>query len=164
MKKSKEYEEHSKQSYRNIVIPQIDSPDKGIDNLNDIIPREDMDVSGSLGEEQKYEEMRSPQRKKKKKDKRKDKKDLKRRRQKQSRVFAQEGLEGQEKGTSARFACRQSCNMSTNILGSMWMLQLLWRQTTSIWILHKRPERLYSTQKRWMSTLLLIHVRKEGRI
>ena len=76
MKKSKEEEENSKHSYRNIVSPQTDRPDKGInDLLDDIIPREDTDVSGSLGAEQKDEEMRYPQRKKKKKDKRKDKKD-----------------------------------------------------------------------------------------
>ena len=60
-------EEHSKHSYRKIVSPQIDRPYKGInDLLNDIIPRDDMDVSGSLGAEQKDEEVRSPQRKKKK--------------------------------------------------------------------------------------------------
>ena len=47
-KRSKEEEEHSKQSYRNIVSPQIDRPDKGInDLLNDIILRDDIDVSGS---------------------------------------------------------------------------------------------------------------------
>ena len=103
MKKSKEEEEHSKHAYRNIVSPQIDRPDKGINNLNDIIPREDMDVSGSLGAEHKDEEVQSPQRKKKKKYKRKDKKIKKRIRQKQSRLFSQEGLEGQEKGISARF-------------------------------------------------------------
>ena len=73
MKKIKEEEEHSKQSYRNIVSPQIERPDKGINYLlNEIISRDDMDVSGSMGAEQKYEEVRSPQRKKKKKDKRKD--------------------------------------------------------------------------------------------
>ena len=78
MEKSKEEEEHSKHAYRNIFSPKIDCPDKGINDLNDIIPREDMDVSGSLGAEQKDEEIRSPQRKKKKKDRRKDKKDKKR--------------------------------------------------------------------------------------
>ena len=72
MKKIKEREEHSKQAYRNIISPQINRPDKGINDLNNIIPRKDMDVSGSLGEEQKDEEVRSPQRKKKKQDKRKD--------------------------------------------------------------------------------------------
>ena len=67
-KKIKEEEEHSKHSYRNIVSPQIDRPDKGInDLLNNIIPRDDMDVSGSLDADQKDEEVRSPQRKKKKK-------------------------------------------------------------------------------------------------
>ena len=50
MKKSKEEEEQSKQLYRNIFSPKIDRPDKGINDLLDyIIPREDMDVSGSLG-------------------------------------------------------------------------------------------------------------------
>ena len=74
-KKIKEEEEHSNHSHRNIVIMQIDRPDKVINNLlNDIIPRDDMDVSGSLGAKQKYEEVRSPQRKKKKKNKRKEKK------------------------------------------------------------------------------------------
>ena len=58
----------------NIVSPQIYRPYKGINDMNEIIPREDMDVSRSLGEEQKDEEVRSSQRKKKKKDKRKDKK------------------------------------------------------------------------------------------
>ena len=67
MKKSKDEEEHLNQSYRNIVSPQINLPDKGINDLNDIIPGEDMDVSGSLGAEQKDEEIRSAQRKKKKK-------------------------------------------------------------------------------------------------
>ena len=52
--------------------------DKGInDLLNYIIPRDDMDVSGSLGTEQKDEEVQYPQRKKNKKDKRKDNKDKK---------------------------------------------------------------------------------------
>ena len=60
-----------------MVRPQIDRPDKGINNLNIIIPREDMDVSRSLGAEKKDEEVQSPQRKRKKKDKRKDKKDKK---------------------------------------------------------------------------------------
>ena len=60
MKKSKEEKELSKHSYRNIVSPQIDHPDKGIINLNNIISREDMGVSGSLGAEQKDEEVRSP--------------------------------------------------------------------------------------------------------
>ena len=78
MKKSKEEEEHSKHAYRNIVSPQIDRPDKGINDLTNIIPREDMDVSGSFGAEQKDEEVRFTQKKKKKKDKRKDKKDKKR--------------------------------------------------------------------------------------
>ena len=55
MKKSKEEEEHSKKAYRNIVSPQIDRLDKGINDLNDIIPREDMDVSRSLWEEEKDE-------------------------------------------------------------------------------------------------------------
>ena len=55
MNKSKEEEEQSKQAYRNIVSPQIDRPDKGINDLNNIILREDMDVSGSLGAEQKDE-------------------------------------------------------------------------------------------------------------
>ena len=45
--------------------------------MNDIIPREDMDVSGTLGEDQKDEEIQSPQRKKNKKYKRTYKKDLK---------------------------------------------------------------------------------------
>ena len=76
-KKSKEEEEHSKQAHRNIVSPQIDRPDKGINDLNNNVTREDMDVSWSLGTEQKYEEVRSPQRNKKKKDKKKDKKDKK---------------------------------------------------------------------------------------
>ena len=76
-----------------------------------------MDDSGSLGAEHKDEEVRPPQRKKKKKYKKKDKKYKKTKRQKQSRFFAQEGLEMQEEGTSARFACRQICNTSTNILG-----------------------------------------------
>ena len=50
MNNSKEEEEHSKQAYSNTVSPQIDIPDKGInDFLNDIIPRDDMDVSRSLG-------------------------------------------------------------------------------------------------------------------
>ena len=73
MKKSKEDKELSKQAYRNIVSPKIDHPDKGIIDLNNIISRKDMDVSGSLGEEQKDEEVRSPQSKKKKKDNKKDK-------------------------------------------------------------------------------------------
>ena len=54
-KKSKEEKELSKQAYRNIVSPQINHPDKGIIDLNNIISREDMDVSGSLGAEQKDE-------------------------------------------------------------------------------------------------------------
>ena len=54
MNNIKEEEEHSNQSYRNTASPQIDGPDKGINNiLNNIIPRDDMDVSGSLGREQK---------------------------------------------------------------------------------------------------------------
>ena len=57
MKNSKEEEEHSKKSYKNILRPQIDRPDKGINDMHDIIPREDMDVSGSLGAEQKDEEV-----------------------------------------------------------------------------------------------------------
>ena len=77
MKNSKEEKEISMQAYRNIFSPQIDHPDKGLIDLNNIISREDTDVSGSLGAEQKDEEMRSPQRKKNKKDKRKDKKDKK---------------------------------------------------------------------------------------
>ena len=90
-----EEEEHPNKTYRNMASLQIDRPDKGInDLLNEIIPRNDMDVSGSLGVEQKDEEVRSPQRKKKKNYKRKDKK-IKTRRQKQSRLFAQEGLERQ---------------------------------------------------------------------
>ena len=53
-KKRKEEEKHSKQSYRNIFSPQIERPEKGInDLLNDIIPRDDMDVSGSLGQNRK---------------------------------------------------------------------------------------------------------------
>ena len=60
IKKSKEEKELSKQAYRNIVSPQIDHPDKGIIDLNNIISREDMDVSGSLGAEQKDEEVLSP--------------------------------------------------------------------------------------------------------
>ena len=56
MKKIKEEEEDWNELYRNIVSPQIDRPNKGINDLqNDIIPREDMDVSGSLGAEQKDE-------------------------------------------------------------------------------------------------------------
>ena len=82
MKKSKEEEWYSKYSYRNIVSLQIDRPDKGINDLNEIIPREDMDITGSLGAEQKDAEIQSPQRKKKKKNKRRDKKDKKTRRQK----------------------------------------------------------------------------------
>ena len=74
MNKSKEDEELSNQAYSNIVSLQIDRPDKGINDLNDIISREDMDISRSLGAEQKYEEVRSSQRKKKKKYKIKDKK------------------------------------------------------------------------------------------
>ena len=55
---------------------QIDRQDKGINNnINDIIPWNDMDVSGSLVAEHKDEEVRSLQRNKKKKDKRKDKKE-----------------------------------------------------------------------------------------
>ena len=58
MKNSKDEEEHSKQSHRNIVSPQIDCLDKGInDLLNDFIPRDDMDVSRSLGVEQKDKEV-----------------------------------------------------------------------------------------------------------
>ena len=65
-KKSKEEEEQSNQSYMTILSLQIDLPDKRInDVLNDIIPRDDMDVSGSLGAEQKDEEIQSQQRKKK---------------------------------------------------------------------------------------------------
>ena len=75
MEQSKEEKELLKQAYRNIFSPQIDHPDKGIIDLNNIISREDMNVSGLLGAEQKDEELRSPQREKKKKDKKKDKKD-----------------------------------------------------------------------------------------
>ena len=148
MKKSKEEKELSNQAYRNIFSPQIDYPDKGIIDLNNIISREDMYVSRSLGSEQKDEEVRSPQMKKKKKDKKKDKKDKKTRRQKQNQFFNQEGLEGQEKGIGARFECRKNCNISINIHGYMWMLQLLWRLTTSTCSLHRRLESLYSMQKR----------------
>ena len=49
MNKIKEEEEHSKQAYRNIISLQIYHPDKAINDLNEIIPREDMDVSRSLG-------------------------------------------------------------------------------------------------------------------
>ena len=42
----------------NALSPQIDGLDKGINNLlNEIIPRDNMDVSGSLGAEQKDEEV-----------------------------------------------------------------------------------------------------------
>ena len=49
MKKRKEEKELSNQAYRNIVSPQIYHPHKGIIDLNNIISREDMDISGSLG-------------------------------------------------------------------------------------------------------------------
>ena len=51
MKNIEEEEEHSKQSYSNIFSQKIDRPDKGINNLlNYIIPRYEMEVSGSLGD------------------------------------------------------------------------------------------------------------------
>ena len=68
-------EEQSKQSYKDAISLQEDDTNKDInDNLIDMIPRENMEVSDSLGEEQKGDEVRATQRKKKKKDKRKDKK------------------------------------------------------------------------------------------
>ena len=71
-------EEQSKQSYKDAISLQEDDTNKDInDNLIDMIPRENMEVSGSLGAEQKGDEVRATQRKKKKKDKRKDKKDRK---------------------------------------------------------------------------------------
>ena len=69
-------EEQSKQSYKDAASLQADGTNKEINNhMIDRIPREDMGVYGSLGAEQKGEEVRTPQRKKKKKDNRKDKKD-----------------------------------------------------------------------------------------
>ena len=75
-----------------------------------------MYVSGSLVAEQKDEEVRSPQRKKKKKDKRKDKKDKKKKAEAES-ILCPGRFGRQEEGISARFACRQSCNTSTKIIG-----------------------------------------------
>ena len=68
-------EEKSKQSYKDAASLQAGGPNKEIkDHLVYRIPREDIDVSGLLGAEQKGEEVQTLQRKEKKTNNSKDKK------------------------------------------------------------------------------------------